>query len=1650
MIMKKILLILAVIALAFIPSCTEKEQDTDIVYPEEEIDGGITEFTATLPSTKTQLGTPTGETGYRQWPNLWSNGDMINVNGAVSKALSTGDGYVGTNYALFKIEGVVNSPFYAAYPSSAVSYSNGSATITIPATQSWVDGSYDPSSYIMLSKSSTAKLSFSPMMGLVQLTTTAPAEGTLYIKSITVESVGDEKMSGAFTTTENYAGITGGDYTSITISAASGTTKTFGTVFTFAIPAQNYASGMRFRITAVPNADGSGDEQTMVFAKQSAFDVAAGALYPLTAPAFKESVVESPNVTTINSSTLGVSWTGSNAANNQNKAWELYVYSDSGCNTPVRTISIPKGASCWTSKMTSTVNFAVGGLNQNTTYYFKVKDIQSGIISSAGAGTTSEFTVVSMVNITSSTTGTVFAEDFSELCGFGVKYNGLEYGGCYNNTAANRLNANDWASVSFVEPETGEWKLYNSGLNDAVVGKRFAGWLGQGNAIAKCGYLKLGGAETKGWALTPAFTVAPGYMAVVTVTVNAAKYDASTIAHSVSVVHSAGSGSAARESNFSWVPAPDLDQRFDDKNAISTAWADIVTTGLYLHNGDRILFGSTESSATDNQRILMNSIKVEVTSVVPEADYLISNYETLERFMDAVGTSAESGSKSVKGMVTHDITLTESQKSSIASFYPLAGYTGILYGQSHTITGLQKPFFADLQGDVEYLTLNSTINATTDTFEEGPAIFAEELAGGGSLDHCTSQGSVTFRPSTAVIGATRYVAGLVGRVSNGTVTDCSNAANVSFPHNSQTNDMIINVGGAIGAISSSTSFSNVSNSGSVSVAVINATSTEREGRIGGVVGYIYDASSISGFNNSGAVEFTGTVYGNLSIGGVVGYTKKAISSCQNSGTITAGGAMNAPSASKRYRYVGGIAGYVSADVTLENNTNTSAGTITNMGSSTFYTLVGGISGYPNGVVSGCSNAASVSYSGSSGGTVCVGGIAGRTPQSKTGTRINNVTNSGSITVSESSSHAGKTIFVSGISAHHQSGDVLAHNSGAIVVENMHCDGVVVGALCGQAGSANASGKKASILSGSDNSDSGDISVSGITATNHCYVGGLVGRGYGSVTSASNAGDVEFTSSTGAKNVFVAGLVGMLEDVSDNSMSGSHNSGAISNEVDSASDMDISVGGLVGRSNASISSSYNTGAVSNSGDAGCDVCMGGLVGNASSITLTACYNTGAVSNSGDAAANRIIAEGGLAGWSTSSTYASACYNTGSVTNSGEGSNGGQAEDGALAFAKVGVCLGGLVGLANGANTLTSTSSTYNYNNGAVKENSTSDYIAVGGVCGYANNASTNLNYCRNNGAGDITIKGVGEDAKTNIYVGGVLGCTESTTSFDYTQNAGDIVFDGLDISGQVFAGGVHGAWTAAGTQTITGCVNSGPIKTKTTSNNTDLKSSATSPYWSFIGGISGVGGSTHEGLDSTSPFSITGKTFTNCTNSGAITIYAAFRTCIGGVVSWIDANPSGCTNTGNIKIIKNSGIGEVNGNYHRGACGGIVGINNGVTLLSNLKFKGTIDSRTSSPFSYTAGIIGYNRSNVAFSNCKVGGSMFRAAGNSDGGAALFCRENAAHAYSFTSCVVMTNSGLYWRSNIKTSITSDNLTLPYCTGFDTSTLSSGSIPSVGSID
>jgi hypothetical protein len=132
-----------------------------------------------------------------------------------------------------------------------------------------------------------------------------------------------------------------------------------------------------------------------------------------------------------------------------------------------------------------------------------------------------------------------------------------------------------------------------------------------------------------------------------------------------------------------------------------------------------------------------------------------------------------------------------------------------------------------------------------------------------------------------------------------------------------------------------------------------------------------------------------------------------------------------------------------------------------------------------------------------------------------------------------------------------------------------------------------------------------------------YVGGLVGRNSGTITTCYATGTISGGGDVG-------GLVG-------------NNSGTlISCYATGSVSGGYYVGGLVGRNSGTITTCYATGTVGGGGY------VGGLVGNNSEGTITECYATGAVSGT-----NYI---GGLVGDNIGGTITD-CYATGNVSGSG---------------------------------------------------------------------------------------------------------------------------------------------------------------------------------------------------------------------------------------------------------------------------------------------------------------------------------------------------------------------------------------------------------------
>lgn len=425
-------------------------------------------------------------------------------------------------------------------------------------------------------------------------------------------------------------------------------------------------------------------------------------------------------------------------------------------------------------------------------------------------------------------------------------------------------------------------------------------------------------------------------------------------------------------------------------------------------------------------------------------------------------------------------------------------------------------------------------------------------------------------------------------------------------------------------------------------------------------------------------------------------------------------------------------------------------------------------------------------------------------------------------------------------------------------------------------------------------------------------------------------------------------------------------------------------------------------------------------SASHATLTGCASKGSLTFSASGVTGD-IAVGGLIGRISGCTLV-ACHNEAIITNN--------------ATASGTACIGGLVGVADGANTLSGSSTAYNYNQGIVIEESATTDVAVGGVCGYSTGAASNFNYCQSlaldgEDVDDIEIK---NNTKNKVYVGGIIGKSAVTSSMDYTYNSSDIKFTNLKIvqTGQVFAGGIIGGWSASGEQTITGCENIGWVYTKASAGDLAVADSDYKPkYWSCFGGIAGMGAGTGENLGGGWD-TITGKTFTNCTNSGTVRIYAALRCCIGGVVAYTENNPDGCVCTASdIRPYLTGGIGQVGSNYHRNICGGVVGLFTG-SKVSNLKSTAKIVSQSSSPFAYTGGIIGYvPDGTIELENCKVSNHV-QATGSGDGRSALMCHvaQNTV-TVTFTNCVVKSGT-ISYSTGSKVTISNSNLTSQHCVG------------------
>lgn len=226
-------------AAALLAACTKEVQEPLV----EKITGRTVISAATPDPATGDSRTEMGDKSGNSYPTYWSVGDCISINGCPSLPLTSEDIKSDARMARFDVEGIIDSPFEAVYPLCAVaSYDKGAYTVSLPASQNYTEGSFDPEAAVMLATGTTS-LSFQNVLSYLKLTVTEGSTSAT-IKSLRIVAKGGEAVSGNFNAEfGSSCSLSAGLATSSAVNVDCGDGVALGTPIIVAIPAQTYAEG---------------------------------------------------------------------------------------------------------------------------------------------------------------------------------------------------------------------------------------------------------------------------------------------------------------------------------------------------------------------------------------------------------------------------------------------------------------------------------------------------------------------------------------------------------------------------------------------------------------------------------------------------------------------------------------------------------------------------------------------------------------------------------------------------------------------------------------------------------------------------------------------------------------------------------------------------------------------------------------------------------------------------------------------------------------------------------------------------------------------------------------------------------------------------------------------------------------------------------------------------------------------------------------------------------------------------------------------------------------------------------------------------------------------------------------------------------------
>jgi hypothetical protein len=303
-------------------------------------------------------------------------------------------------------------------------------------------------------------------------------------------------------------------------------------------------------------------------------------------------------------------------------AFTATLYKDAACTVVDQSFDFPAGCGAWQNK---TPKYVFGGLLPSTDYWFKVYDTTADLESEPIKCTTDPFTHMLMPESITST-GVVLAEDFGEIrwefdhFTSAVGFKPLDASD-FANTEVNTGTNNDSNKIYGGYHANAGGEMSFKGQGTAISNSRLSGWLSDTDAYIHPGYIKLGTSSTRGWMLTPEFTVPEGKKAVVKVTVTAARHNTSQAEDWCLVVLSpelAVANPATHTAAFEWPDTEDTTLYKEMSFSNTGEWATKSVEGLVVRANDRIAFGGEYKGGGKTGRVYISDMIVEVVEIVNE------------------------------------------------------------------------------------------------------------------------------------------------------------------------------------------------------------------------------------------------------------------------------------------------------------------------------------------------------------------------------------------------------------------------------------------------------------------------------------------------------------------------------------------------------------------------------------------------------------------------------------------------------------------------------------------------------------------------------------------------------------------------------------------------------------------------------------------------------------------------------------------------------------------------------------------------------------------------------------------------------------------------------------------------------------------------